>query len=210
MAGRQPTSGRAAVRGTVAVAALVAVASAGYVVRPGDTLTAIAARAGTTVTALADANDLADPDRIVAGQRLTVPSQQATRASRAESGRLVTQVAREWGWSPRFVKALAWQESGWRMDTRSSTGAVGIMQVMPGTGEFVSHALVGRTLDLHDPHDNVTAGVAFLDHLYDLTGGDVELTLGGYYQGLRSISENGMYPDTERYIANVLALRDRM
>jgi N-acetylmuramoyl-L-alanine amidase len=86
---------------------------------------------------------------------------------------------------------------------------VGIMQVMPGTGEFVSRELAGRDLDLEDPRDNVEAGVLFLQYLWELTDGDAEQTLAGYYQGLRSVAENGRYDDTERYIANVLALRDR-
>jgi N-acetylmuramoyl-L-alanine amidase len=42
-----------------------------------------------------------------------------------------------------------------------------------------------------------------------LPDGDVEQTLAGYYQGLRSVRENGRYASTDRYIANVLALRER-
>jgi N-acetylmuramoyl-L-alanine amidase len=68
------------------------------------------------------------------------------------------------------------------------------MQVMPATGDFISEHLVGRRLDLHDPRDNVIAGVAFLQYLWELTDGDVRQTLAGYYQGLRSVRQNGMYP----------------
>jgi soluble lytic murein transglycosylase-like protein len=73
----------------------------------------------------------------------------------------------------------------------------------------VSRRLVGRQLNLTDPADNVLAGVAFLDHLGDLTGGNLRLTLGGYYQGLASIRANGWYPDTVRYVDNVLTLKRR-
>lgn len=45
-----------------------------YVVRPGDTLYAIAARHGTTVWAIARANNLKNPNWIFAGQRLSVPT----------------------------------------------------------------------------------------------------------------------------------------
>jgi N-acetylmuramoyl-L-alanine amidase len=187
-----------------------AVAAAAYEVRPGDTLSAIAARQGTSVDALARANDLTDPNRIFVGQVLTIPRTSApAAASRADVGRLLETVAGERGWSPAFVKALAWQESGWNNDRVSSAGAIGIMQVMPGTGAFVARELEGRPLDLTDPYDNVVAGVAFLDHLYELTDGDVEQLLAGYYQGLRSVRLNGRYPSTDRYIANVLALRER-
>ncbi len=57
-----------------ALLALTAAASAAtYTVRPGDTLSAIAGRLGTTVQALVGANDIEDPNRIIAGQVLTVP-----------------------------------------------------------------------------------------------------------------------------------------
>jgi N-acetylmuramoyl-L-alanine amidase len=142
-------------------------------------------------------------------RRLGYGRPDAAAAARAEAGAIIHRVARANGWSPAFVKALAWQESGWQQDVVSSAGAVGIMQVMPETGEFVSRHLVGRSLDLDDPEDNVVAGVAFLQYLWELTDGDPELTLAGYYQGLRSVREVGMHDHTERYIANVLALRER-
>lgn len=45
-----------------------------YVVQPGDTLSEIAERFGTTVRALVRANDIDDPDRIHPGQELVIPS----------------------------------------------------------------------------------------------------------------------------------------
>jgi N-acetylmuramoyl-L-alanine amidase len=189
---------------------LLATTSATYVVQPGDTLTAIARQHDTSVDELVAANELPDPDHLRIGQQLQLPTAPTEVGESQEAvARLIEQVAREHGWSPAFVKALAWQESGWQQQARSSVGAVGIMQVMPATGRFVSDELAGRDLDLTDPYDNVVAGVTFLQHLWELTDGDVEQTLAGYYQGLRSVRENGRYDDTERYIANVLALRDR-
>ena len=44
-----------------------------YLVRPGDTLSIIAVRLGMTIEQLMDANDIADPDNIFAGQELNVP-----------------------------------------------------------------------------------------------------------------------------------------
>ncbi|MDQ4129468.1 MAG: LysM peptidoglycan-binding domain-containing protein [Actinomycetota bacterium] len=130
-------------------------------------------------------------------------------ASATTAEQLIDATARRYGWDPALVKALAWQESGWKQHVVSRTGAVGIMQVQPGTGAFVSRRLVGRKLNLSDPADNVLAGVVFLDHLHDLTGGDMRLTLAGYYQGLASVRNNGWYPDTVRYVDNVLQLRRR-
>jgi N-acetylmuramoyl-L-alanine amidase len=56
-------------------------AGAAVTVAPGDTLSAIAARNGTTVAAIAAANGIADPNRIVAGRRLTLPAAGAAPAS---------------------------------------------------------------------------------------------------------------------------------
>lgn len=202
--------GRVVVMGT---AGALTLAASSHSVQPRDTLSAIAAQHGVTVDALVAANDLADPDRILVGDELTIPDPPDTPAAGADAPadveQLLERTAREYGWSPRFVKAIAWQESGWQQDQVSSAGAIGIMQVMPGTGEFVSRELAGRDLDLDDPADNVEAGVRFLDYLWQLTDGDPELTLAGYYQGLASVSQNGWYDDTERYVDNVLALRDR-
>lgn len=199
----------------------------GYTVQYGDTLSDIAARFSVGLDDLADANDIDDPDHLVAGTRLAIPqsedsarqapgdaeggaaAESPSATTRGEVGALIERTARAHGWSPAFVKAVAWQESGWNHDRVSGAGAIGIMQVMPATGDFVSARLAGRSLDLDDPADNVLAGVLFLDHLYELTGGDAEQTLAGYYQGLASAREHGRYRSTERYVDNVLALRDR-
>ncbi|MDQ3932895.1 MAG: LysM peptidoglycan-binding domain-containing protein [Actinomycetota bacterium] len=195
---------------------------------PGENLTSIAARHGVGVADLVAANHLSDRDYIQAGQQLAIPGQaggtpatprqariptrersKAGPVPRTSAERLIDAAARRYGWDPALVKAVAWQESGWQQHVVSRTGAVGIMQVQPGTGAFVSRRLVGRSLDLKDPADNVLAGVAFLDHLRDLTGGDQRLMLAGYYQGLASVRANGWYPDTIRYVDNVLRLKRR-
>jgi N-acetylmuramoyl-L-alanine amidase len=83
-AAARPAALRRAATGTGATLALAAVtvtATAGaahaetrYTVKPGDTASHIAARTGTTVSAIAQANALSDPGRIVVGQVLTIPS----------------------------------------------------------------------------------------------------------------------------------------
>ena len=89
----------------------------------------------------------------------------------------------------------------------SAADAIGAMQVVPSTGNFVSRYIVGRHLDLLDAHDNAIAGVALLRNL--LRAAPVDQAVAGYYQGLGSVRSRGMYADTKTYVANVLALRDR-
>lgn len=110
-----------------------------------------------------------------------------------------------------LVMALAWQESGWQRHRVSSTNAVGVMQLMPDTVEFVSSQLLRtKPLDPRDPIANIRMGTRFLRYLLDSNGGNVDRALASYYQGLRSVRERGLLPETERFVANVKALRGRL
>jgi len=109
-----------------------------------------------------------------------------------------------------LAMALAWQESGWQRNKVSSTRAVGVMQLMPDTVDFVSRQLLGTApLDPWDPVANIRMGTRFLRYLLDSHGGDVDRALASYYQGLRSVRERGTLDETDRFVANVKALRAR-
>lgn len=183
-----------------------------HTVSAGQTLSGIAARYRVPAAAIATHNGLHDRDVIVAGTALSIPvtgRPSADTASRDTVERLIEDAAARHGWDPNLIKAISWQESGWNNKAVSSVGAVGIMQVLPSTNRDVSEPRAGRMLDLADPADNIEAGLQFLGLLHDLTDGDAERILAGYYQGLRSVRENGRYPSTERYIANIMALWER-
>ena len=183
-----------------------------HTVTPGQTLSGIAARYRVPVSAIESANDLQSRNHILAGSRLRIPvtgRPSPGTASRAAVEDLLEAGARRHGWDPNLIKAISWQESGWNNDAISSVGAVGIMQVLPSTNRDVSERRAGRDLDLNVPAENVEAGMHYLNLLRELAGNDTEKILAGYYQGLRSVRQNGRYPSTDQYIANILALRDR-
>jgi N-acetylmuramoyl-L-alanine amidase len=115
--------------------------------------------------------------------------------------------ARANGVDPALALAVSYQESGWNMHVVSVANAVGAMQVIPATTEWIS-GVVGRRLNPLDPHDNATTGVVLLKILGQ-TAGSERQAVAGYYQGLRSVRERGMFPDTRRYVDNVMALRAR-
>jgi LysM repeat protein len=144
-------------------------AAAVHVVRAGETLSGIAARFGTTAEALARANGIKDVDLVVVGARLKVPARSsATEAPRVSGiGVALEREARNQGLSSSLVKAVAWHESGWQEDVTSERGAVGVMQVMPGTARYVNGYLGGRGLDLRETRDNVRLGVIYLEHLLE-------------------------------------------
>ena len=129
------------------------------------------------------------------------------RMSRGEVKAVIARVARRHDVPVRLAQAVAWQESGWQQPVRSSAGAIGVMQVLPATGLWMS--LYAGPLNLRDTHDNVTAGVTLLRVLLDETR-NTRRAVGAYYQGLGAVREHGLYPETRRYVANVLAIRDRL
>jgi LysM repeat protein len=120
---------------------------------------------------------------------------------------MVRHAAADLGLDPALALAVAQQESGFRQDVVSDADAIGVMQVLPTTGRWLSEAVVGRTLDLTRTGDNVLAGVTLLRIL--TTAAPTDQAVAGYYQGLTSVRRNGMYPDTRQYVRSVLALRQR-
>jgi hypothetical protein len=128
-------------------------------------------------------------------------------ASRAEVRRVIVRTARRHGVGPRVALAIAWQESGWQQRRTSAAGAVGAMQVMPGTGRWMS-LYAHRRLDLYDLHDNVTAGVLLFRVLRGEAGW--KRSIAAYYQGLGALRRHGMYPSTRHYTRTVIAIYRRL
>jgi N-acetylmuramoyl-L-alanine amidase len=210
--------------------------SSSYLVVPGDTLTAIAARAGTTPAALAAANGL-NPDAILpAGRVLTVSSSgvsgspESAGASSQPVGTVaqgnptdppyptperlsasqIGAVASANGVPSSLADAIAWQESGFNNDLVSSADARGIMQILPGTWDWIqSHLNPGPPLAPASAVDNVRGGVLLLRSLLNSTGGDTSTAAAGYYQGLPSVQAHGLYNDTQQYVRSVTALEQQ-
>jgi soluble lytic murein transglycosylase-like protein len=81
------------------------------------------------------------------------------------------------------------------------------MQVIPDAGDWAS-GLVGRELDLLDPQDNVTAGVAIIRQL-GRAAPSTDVAIAAYYQGLHGVKKYGMYDDTKQYVKSVKTHRKR-
>ena len=108
-----------------------------------------------------------------------------------------------------LIEGLGWIESGWQRNVISRTGAQGIGQLMPATVE-VCWKLIGIPLDPMKASDNIRMTARFLRYLLDSHGGSVDRALASYYQGLRSVRERGPLDETQRFVANVKALRGRL
>ena len=127
--------------------------------------------------------------------------------SKADMQAMVRSTARAHGVDPALALAIATQESGFDQRAVSPANAIGTMQVIPSSGDWASD-MVGRDLNLLDPQDNVTAGVAILARLL-ATSPSVDTAIAGYYQGQTSVRNNGMFDDTRRYVANVQTLANQ-
>jgi N-acetylmuramoyl-L-alanine amidase len=204
-----------------AASAPSAAAPAVHVVTRGENLTRIATMYGVTVADLVAANAIADPSRIFPGQRLvlpglvaaasvtahSMPSSMATLvAQRADVRAMILEESARYGVPPALALAVAWQESGWRQGVVSHAGAVGIMQLMPATADWVGAAMLGQPVQIEDPRHNVRAGVRLLAHYLARYAGDRDLVLAAYYQGQAATERNGIYPVSRPYIASVKTL----
>jgi soluble lytic murein transglycosylase-like protein len=114
---------------------------------------------------------------------------------------LVTEAAGREGLDPRLVDAVIRAESAYDPAARSHKGALGLMQLMPGTAARLA---VGDPLD---PAENVRGGTAYLRELLQLYEGRVDLALAGYNAGPGAVQQHGGIPpyrETRDYIARVL------
>ena len=232
-------SGSSGTSGTIVPASLTTSSTgpASYVVQPGDTLSAIAARSGESVDALAAANGLNPNQFLITGTVLSVPSGSGTDVSTSSGSSAATSqpvgasaqgtptdppyptpenvsasevggIATANGVPASLADAIAWQESGFNNDLVSSADARGVMQILPGTWAWIQHTLDtgGPPLAPASAADNVRGGVLLLHSLLSSTNGDPAMAAAGYYQGLPSVIQNGVYPSTQNYVNDVLSL----
>lgn len=206
----------------------------GYVVQPGDTLSSLAARAGITVSELAAENGLDPNGTLLAGSTVALPGAGAPASMASADGQPVGPVAEgnptappyptpervsasevgsiasANGVPPPLAEAIGWQESGFNNDLVSTADARGVMQILPGTWDWIQ-----RTLTPSDPlapasaASNVRGGVLLLHSLLNSTGGDSAEAAASYYQGLSSVQQHGLFSDTQQYVNSVMALEQQ-
>lgn len=196
-------------RRTSVITRPTAAARPSYLVRPGDTLTAIATKHKTTVRALAKVNNLRPEGVLLEGKMLRLPARGvATELSRSTVRSHIDRWAAHYGVPVNLARALAWQESGFQTNITSPVGAWGPMQVMPETWAFVETVLLGRDVP-RTGEGGVQVGMVLLAHLLKRFDGDQRLAIAAWYQGEKAVRERGLYKETKSFVANVLALSGR-
>jgi LysM repeat protein len=181
-----------------------------HTVAAGESFFSIAQRYHVSPWRLARANALSLMSTIVPGQRLVLPrgahlGASGTPVDRGTVASAIDRWSAAYGVDAKLARAVAWMESGFQQDVVSSAGAIGVMQLLPETWEWVDTMLLGevtpRTYD-----GNVRAGVRYLRWQLDQFDGDVRLALAGYYQGARAVRERGLFDDTKQYVSVIQQL----
>lgn len=133
-----------------------------------------------------------------------------------EYERAVRGYARERGLDPALVAAVVYAESRFDPNAESSAGAVGLMQLLPETGEFIARSTGGADFvvaDLRDPDINVRYGTWLLAYLLDRYDGDLSSALSAYHAGPANVDAwrrdgRGIaFPETRAYVDEVTRVR---
>ena len=123
--------------------------------------------------------------------------------------------AKNYDLDPALVAAVIYQESKFRADAKSSSGAIGLMQLRPDTAEGIAIRTGGarfRVSDLYNPEINVRYGSWYLRHLLDKYG-DEKDALAAYNAGQHNVDEwraegKGIqFPETRAYVDRVEHLK---
>ena len=138
---------------------------------------------------------------------------------------IIRQQAADKGLDPALIAAVIYQETKFR-DRTSSAGAKGLMQLMPGTAEFIAHKSGGTQFELRDlgtPQINIAYGSWYLRYLIGHYNGNQMLAVAAYNAGEDNVDKwvtraggpsnfnadsDIPFPETRAYVQGVLDKRD--
>jgi cell division septation protein DedD len=120
-------------------------------------------------------------------------------------GPYIQQASRRFDVPERWIREVMRQESGGRASATSRVGAMGLMQVMPGTYAELSRRY-GLGGDPYHPWDNIMAGTAYVREMYELYGSPG--FLAAYNGGPRRLEDylwgnRGLPDETRNYVARI-------
>lgn len=112
------------------------------------------------------------------------------------------EAAKKYNVSEDLLKAIGYHESRFQTDVVSQAGAIGVMQLMPSTAEYLG------VEDPRDPYQNIMGAAKLLGKLSEMYDGNQSLMLAAYNAGSGNVEKYGGIPpfkETQEYVAKVLA-----
>ncbi|WP_100487493.1 lytic transglycosylase domain-containing protein [Sporolactobacillus pectinivorans] len=122
-------------------------------------------------------------------------------AKTADYSGIIDKMAQKYSVDPRLIESVISAESGGNASAVSSSGALGLMQLMPETASSlgVSNAL--------DPAQNIEGGTKYLSNLINRYHGNIPLVLAAYNAGSGNVTKYGgipPFPETQSYVRRVM------
>ncbi|WP_312753883.1 lytic transglycosylase domain-containing protein [Rummeliibacillus suwonensis] len=114
---------------------------------------------------------------------------------------IIKKASETYGIPEKMIKSVIKQESGFNNYATSSAGAGGLMQLMPGTAQYLGVS------NVYDAEQNIMGGTKYLKQLYDKFSGNYNLMLAAYNAGPGNVTKYGGIPpfkETENYVTNIM------
>lgn len=118
--------------------------------------------------------------------------------STTDTAAQIAAAANRYGVDPQLAVAVATKESSLKQSAVSSAGAIGVMQLMPGTA-------AGLGVNPYDQAQNIDGGVRYLSQLLDRYNGDASLALAAYNAGPGRVDAGTIPNSTWSYVSSILS-----